>query len=73
MFISILILILLMPFAFLPLALDMFFSSDELSEMGIYLENSEAAHLQPVAADSSKPCSSETICQLWNITKQVAA
>ncbi len=73
MFISILILILLLPFAFLPLALDMFFSSDELSEMGIYLENSEAAHLQLVAVDSSRPCNGETACQLWNVTEQLAA
>ena len=70
MFISMLILILLMPFTFLPLALDTFFSSDELSEMGIYLENSEAAHPQPVTVDSSKPCNGETVCQVWNVTQQ---
>jgi len=73
MLLSILILILLLPFTFLPLALDTFFSSDMLSEMGVYLENSEAAHPQPVTVDTSRPCNGETACQLWNIAEQAAA
>jgi hypothetical protein len=68
MFISILILILLTPFTFLLLALDTFFSSDELSEMGIYLENSEAARSQPIAVDLPKEYCAENAYQLWNIT-----
>jgi len=38
MFASIFILILLLPAAWLPLALDTFFSSTDLDEMGISLE-----------------------------------
>jgi hypothetical protein len=71
MFISMLILILLLPFTFLPLALDAFFSSDELGEMGVYFENPENAHSLPVTADLSKAYCAENACQLWNITKQV--
>lgn len=41
MFISIFILILLLPAACLPLVLDTFFSSSELEEMGISLEDSD--------------------------------
>ena len=41
MFTSIFILILLLPAAFLPLALDTFFSSSELGKMGISLESSD--------------------------------
>ena len=41
MFASIFILILLLPAACLPLALDTFFSSADLKEMGISLENSD--------------------------------
>ena len=69
MFISILILILILPFVFLPLALDTFFSSDELSEMCIYLGNSETTSPLPI----TKPCNSEVACQLWNVAEQVAA
>jgi hypothetical protein len=39
---GILVLILLLPIAFLPLTLEHFFSADELTEMGIRLENSGA-------------------------------
>lgn len=39
MFISIIILILLLPVVILPLVLKTSFSSNELNEMGIYLEN----------------------------------
>ena len=41
MFASIFILILLLPAACLPLVLDTFFSSSDLNEMGISLENSD--------------------------------
>ncbi len=41
MFASIFILILLLPAACLPLTLDTFFSSSDLDEMGIFLENSD--------------------------------
>ncbi len=41
MFASIFILILLLPAACLPLALDTFFSSADLDEMGISLKSSE--------------------------------
>jgi hypothetical protein len=41
MFTSIFILILLLPAACLPLALDTFFSSSDLDEMGISLESSD--------------------------------
>ena len=71
MFISILILILLLPFTFLSLALDTFFSSTELSEMGISLGNSEAKPSLPITVDLPKPYCSETACQLWNVTEQV--
>jgi hypothetical protein len=71
MFISMLILILLLPFTFLSLALDTFFSSAELSEMGISLENSEAARSQPITVDLPKAYCSENACHSWNITKQV--
>ena len=37
MFVSIFILILFLPVAFLPLGLNTFFSSDELGEMGVCL------------------------------------
>jgi hypothetical protein len=41
MFASIFILILLLPAVCLPLALDTFFSSSDLDEMGICLESSD--------------------------------
>jgi len=44
MFASIFILILLLPAACLPLALEAFFSSADLKEMGISLENSDDTH-----------------------------
>jgi hypothetical protein len=68
MFISILIpvLILFLSMAFLPLALDTFFSTDELSEMGIYLEDSGATNPIPL----NKPCNSENACQFWNVAEQ---
>lgn len=71
MFISILIpvLILFLSMAFLPLALDTFFSPGELIEMGIYLGNSETTSLLPI----TKPCNSEIACQLWNVAEQMAA
>jgi hypothetical protein len=71
MFISILILILLLPFTFLSLALDTFFSSDELDEMGISLGNSEAFPSQSVTVDLPKPYCTENTCQLWNVTEHV--
>ncbi len=40
MFILILVLILVLPGAFLPMALKSSFSSEELLEMGVYLEES---------------------------------
>jgi hypothetical protein len=44
MFLSILILILLLPVVFLPLALDTFFSPNDLNEMGICLEKPETLY-----------------------------
>jgi hypothetical protein len=41
MFILILILILVLPGAFLPLALKSLFSSEDLIDMGVYLEESQ--------------------------------
>ncbi len=41
MFILILLLILILPATFLPVALKSFFSSEELIEMGVYLEESQ--------------------------------
>jgi hypothetical protein len=41
MFIFILMLILVLPGSFLPMALKSFFSSEELIEMGVYLEESQ--------------------------------
>jgi hypothetical protein len=41
MFILILILILILPGTFLPMALKSRFSSEELVEMGVYLEESQ--------------------------------
>jgi hypothetical protein len=41
MFILILMLILILPGTFLPLALKSLFSSEDLIEMGIYLEESQ--------------------------------
>jgi|WetSurSiteA1Bulk_404760.scaffolds.fasta_scaffold528421_2 hypothetical protein len=49
MFIFILILILLSPVALLSLALGSFFESEELIDMGVYLENA-----QPMAASNKK-------------------
>ena len=69
MFLSILILIFLLPFIFLPLTLDTFFSSNELNEMGIYMENLETTSPLPL----TKPGNIEVTCQLWNIAEQVAA
>jgi hypothetical protein len=43
MFILIIILILFVPAAFLPMTLETFFSSNELSEMGVCLENIDAS------------------------------
>jgi hypothetical protein len=69
MFISILILILFLPVTLLPLALDTFFSSNELSEMGIYLGNSETAYSLPISVSLPKSCSNENTCRLWKITE----
>jgi hypothetical protein len=44
MFASIFIFILLLPAACLPLALDIFFSSSELGEMGVCLKKSDDLH-----------------------------
>jgi len=73
MFLSILILILLLPFTFLSFSLDTFFSSDELSEMGIDLGDSETRNFLPITVDLPKAHCTENACQLWNITEQVAA
>ena len=71
MFISILILILLLPFTFLSLALDTLFSPKELSEIGISLGNSETIHSLPITVDLPKAHCSENTCQVWNVTEQV--
>jgi hypothetical protein len=49
MLIFILVLILLLPVAFLPLALGSFFEAEELIDMGVYLEIG-----QPEAASNKK-------------------
>jgi len=61
MFASIFILILFLPAAFLPLGLNVFFSSDELNEMGVCLESSNDSF--PIQGNeligflsASKPC-----------------
>lgn len=48
MFIAVTIFILLLPVAILPLALKTFFTSSELNEMGVSLENPSA---QPLSED----------------------
>ncbi len=48
MFIVIIVLIFLVPITFLPLATKTFFTSNELKEMGVYLENPTA---QPLNED----------------------
>ena len=73
MFISILILIILFPFIILSLALETYFSPDELSEMGIYLGDSETRHSLPITVDLPKAYCTDNACQLWNITEQVTA
>jgi hypothetical protein len=70
MFLSILILILLLPFTFLSLALDTFFSSDELIEMGISIGNPEDVPFLPITIDPPKAYCAENTCQLWNATEQ---
>ena len=45
MFAYALILILLLPIAFLPLILEIFFSPDELTEMGIRLDTQQAGEI----------------------------
>ena len=57
MFASIFILILLLPAVCLSLALDTFFSSSDLDEMGIFLENSD--DMLPIQAD------------VWGISKSL--
>lgn len=53
---SILILILSMPIAFLPYALSTLFSSRELIEMGVYMEEPEITHFVPNAEMPSQSC-----------------
>ena len=44
------LLLLLLPGAFIPVAIETFLTSDELMEMGVYLEDT-----QPMDASASKP------------------
>jgi hypothetical protein len=70
MFVSILILILFLSLTLLPLALINLFSPNELSEMGIYLGNSESGYFQPTTVDKPKPYRSDNMCQLWDISEK---
>ena len=47
MFVLILMLILVLPGTFLPVALKSFFSFEELIEMGVYLEDTETTLVAP--------------------------
>jgi|GEM_PF-4689397 len=65
MFTLIIILLILLPVTFLPLAMDTFFSSSELNEMGICLENTEVTQPEcpflqsnPIAAKMPLACGS---------------
>lgn len=71
---SFFILILFLPAAFLPIALDVFASSNNLDEMGICLEKSEGAfpmqRYELAGIHPTKNSCEETVC-LWEITKQL--
>ena len=71
---SIFILILFLPAAFLPLALDMFFSSTDLSEMGVCLEKPEGSFLvkrRELIGILSQSNNCEDAGCLWEITNQL--
>jgi hypothetical protein len=58
MFILVLMLILILPVTFLPMALKSLFSSEELVEMGVYLKDTETtpvAPAEPVNRSQSGP------------------
>jgi len=68
MFASIFILILFLPAAFLPLALDTFASSADLDEMGISLESSDDTFpMQGYELVSFLPASKH--CDRWEISE----
>lgn len=67
---SIFILILFLPAAFLPLALDVFVSSADLDEMGVSLENSDDTF--PMQGDELAgflPASNR--CETWEISESL--
>ena len=76
MFTSILILTLFLPVTFLPLALSTHLSSDELSEMGICLGNSQTRQecdtIDAVckSQSSTKTHSSKDANLLWDVSKR---
>jgi hypothetical protein len=70
MFTSIFILILLLPAACLPLALDTFFSSSDLDEMGISLESSDdMLPIQGYELVGFLPASSP--CEAWETNEPI--
>lgn len=75
MFTSILILILFLPVAFLPLVLNTFFSSDELSEMGICLgisqtrQECDSINAVCKSQSSTKSHSGKDASPLWDVSK----
>jgi hypothetical protein len=64
MFILILTIILVLPGVFLPLALKSLFSSDELIEMGVYLEESQSLSF---SSEEQSNCSRGNLLCPWAI------
>jgi hypothetical protein len=70
MFASIFILILFLPAAFLPVALDTFVSSPDLDEMGILLENSDDTFpMQGYELAGFLPTANH--CEAWEISESL--
>jgi len=58
MFTFILILLILLPGAFIPVAIETFLTSDELMEMSVYLEDIQARDAspgEPIASSKGSP------------------
>ena len=49
MFTFILVLLLLLPGAFAPVVIETFLTSDELMEMGVYLEDIQSRYISPMS------------------------
>lgn len=65
-------LILFLPAAFLPVVLDAFVSSSDLSEMGIVLENSDdSVPMQGYELFGCLPVSNQ--CETWEISETLQA